>query len=155
METKLRDRILFYDGSSAYESGFVEKLLVYGPGSVFSTKKGGDVPYKGESKPLNPIHWDIPEEYLELDIYEEIYEAASLHGPEGLERVEAEREEFEKRGMFPLLHVLVYIRDELEKQGKVWGVGRGSSCALFTLYLLGIHSVNSLEYDLPLDEFFR
>jgi DNA polymerase III alpha subunit len=37
----------------------------------------------------------------------------------------------------------------------VWGVGRGSSVSSYVLYLLGVHRVNSLYYDLDIHEFLR
>jgi DNA polymerase III alpha subunit len=37
----------------------------------------------------------------------------------------------------------------------VWGVGRGSSIASFVLYLIGIHRINSLYYDLSINEFLK
>jgi DNA polymerase III alpha subunit len=37
----------------------------------------------------------------------------------------------------------------------VWGVGRGSSVASFVLYLIGIHRINSIQYDLDFHEFMR
>jgi DNA polymerase III alpha subunit len=37
----------------------------------------------------------------------------------------------------------------------VWGVGRGSSVASYVLFLIGIHKVDSLYYDLPIEEFLR
>jgi DNA polymerase III alpha subunit len=37
----------------------------------------------------------------------------------------------------------------------VWGVGRGSSVASYVLYLIGIHKINSLKYNLDINEFLR
>ncbi len=37
----------------------------------------------------------------------------------------------------------------------IWGVGRGSSVASYVLYLIGIHKVDSMYYDLPINEFLR
>jgi DNA polymerase III alpha subunit len=37
----------------------------------------------------------------------------------------------------------------------VWGVGRGSSVASYVLYLLGIHKIDSIKYNLSPDEFFK
>ena len=37
----------------------------------------------------------------------------------------------------------------------VWGVGRGSSVASYVLFLLGVHKVNSIQYDLDWQEFLR
>ena len=37
----------------------------------------------------------------------------------------------------------------------VWGLGRGSSTASYILYLLGVHKIDSLYYDLPIEEFLK
>jgi len=37
----------------------------------------------------------------------------------------------------------------------VWGVGRGSSVASYCLYLLGVHKINSLKFDLDIKEFLK
>jgi DNA polymerase III alpha subunit len=37
----------------------------------------------------------------------------------------------------------------------VLGVGRGSSVASYVLYLLGVHRVDSLKYDLDIKEFLK
>ena len=37
----------------------------------------------------------------------------------------------------------------------IWGVGRGSSVASYVLYKLGIHRVDSMFYELDIDEFLR
>jgi len=37
----------------------------------------------------------------------------------------------------------------------IWGVGRGSSVASYVLYKLGVHRIDSLFYDLSVDEFLR
>jgi DNA polymerase III alpha subunit len=50
---------------------------------------------------------------------------------------------------------MVYIIDTLRKNNIVWGVGRGSSVASYVLFLLGVHRVDSVKYDIPLNEFFK
>jgi DNA polymerase III alpha subunit len=62
---------------------------------------------------------------------------------------------FQERGMFPLLCYLKYLVDTMRENNVVWGVGRGSSVASFVLFLLGVHRINSLYYDLSIDEFLK
>jgi DNA polymerase III alpha subunit len=45
--------------------------------------------------------------------------------------------------------------DTFREEKIVWGVGRGSSVASYVLYLLGVHKVDSLKYNLNVDEFLR
>jgi len=37
----------------------------------------------------------------------------------------------------------------------VWGVGRGSSVSSYVLYLIGIHKIDSLYYNLDVEDFLR
>ena len=62
---------------------------------------------------------------------------------------------YQERGMFDLLRFLVYIVDVMREQDIVWGVGRGSSVASYVLYLIGVHKIDSLYYDLDIAEFLR
>ena len=71
------------------------------------------------------------------------------------ERVSLEYEMFEERGLIPLLQFLTFIVDHMRKNQIVWGVGRGSSVSSYCLYLIGVHKVNSLKYDLPIEEFLK
>ena len=43
----------------------------------------------------------------------------------------------------------------MRKNRVLWGVGRGSRVASYVLYLIGVHRVDSLYYDLPIDEFLK
>jgi len=63
--------------------------------------------------------------------------------------------EFETRNLFPVLRILIYIIDTMRKHKLVWGVGRGSSVASYVLYLLGVHKVDSLKYNLDIKEFLK
>jgi DNA polymerase III alpha subunit len=45
--------------------------------------------------------------------------------------------------------------DVMREQDIVWGVGRGSSVASYVLYLIGVHKIDSLYYDLDIAEFLR
>jgi DNA polymerase III alpha subunit len=45
---------------------------------------------------------------------------------------------------------------KLMKENKiVWGVGRGSSVSSFLLYLVGLHQINPIKYNLGIEEFIR
>ena len=63
--------------------------------------------------------------------------------------------EFEKRDMFMLLRYLKYFVDTMRKNKVVWGLGRGSSVSSYVLYLIGVHKINSIYYDIPINEFLK
>jgi len=70
-------------------------------------------------------------------------------------RTYEELEAFDERGMFPLLQYMIYLVDFMRENNIVWGVGRGSSVASYVLYLIGVHKINSIKYDLDWHEFLR
>ena len=43
----------------------------------------------------------------------------------------------------------------MKQNNLIWGVGRGSSVASYVLYLLGVHRIDSLHYNLDIAEFLR
>ena len=57
--------------------------------------------------------------------------------------------------MIEVLKYLKYLVDTMRQHKILWGVGRGSSVASFCLYLLGVHRINSLKYNLDITEFLR
>lgn len=98
-------------------------------------------------------HWHMPEEYQTLDIAQLILDLCKTE-PE-LQRVGQELLLYQERNLFPLLRYLKYFVDTMRKNNVVWGLGRGSSTASYVLYLLGVHKINSLYYDLPIEEFLK
>jgi DNA polymerase III alpha subunit len=97
--------------------------------------------------------WLIPEEYKSLDIAKFVLE--QCQGEEELQRAGKELIMFQERELFPLLQYMKYLVDTMRNNNIVWGVGRGSSVASFVLFLIGIHRVNSLFYDLQIEEFLK
>jgi hypothetical protein len=47
------------------------------------------------------------------------------------------------------------VLDRMIENNCIWGVGRGSSVASYVLYLLGVHRINSMYYELDPREFLR
>lgn len=98
-------------------------------------------------------NWWMPEEYRTLDI--EQYLLNLITTPQQRERVYAELEEFKNREMLPMLQFLVYMVTELKQHNILWGVGRGSSVSSYILYLIGVHKIDSIKYNLDYKEFLR
>lgn len=71
------------------------------------------------------------------------------------ERVLKEIELIEKTGTEDFFRYLIYLSDVIKNHDIVVGTGRGSSTSLYILYLIGLHRVNSLKYDLNPNEFFN
>jgi len=98
--------------------------------------------------------WFMPQEYKELDVYSFVMNKAGDDLAE-LERVEEELAQFRVRGMNNLLRYMVYLVDFMRENNIVWGVGRGSSVASYVLYLIGVHRIDSIKYNLDWREFLR
>lgn len=101
----------------------------------------------------NQQQWLMPVEYHDLDIAKHVIECCKT--PEELQRVGHELLLYQERDLFNLLKYLKYLVDTLKDNNIIWGVGRGSSVASYVLYLLGVHRVNSMYYDLSPEEFLR
>ena len=97
--------------------------------------------------------WFMPDEYKELNVFEYLY-SKPLSETE-FHRVTEELKEFEKRNMLDLLRYMIYLVDFMRENDIVWGVGRGSSVASYVLYLIGVHRIDSIQYDLDWREFLR
>ena len=106
------------------------------------------------SKHTGIDNWNMPDEYKELDVVGHLYNLCE-GDDERFHRVNEELAEFQKRGMFPVLKFLVYMVDICEKNDVVLGVGRGSSVASYVLYLIGIHHIDSIKYNLDIKEFLK
>jgi DNA polymerase III alpha subunit len=98
--------------------------------------------------------WFMPDEYKNMDIEQWVIDQSPPWDPEAT-RVKEELDEFRARNMLDVLKVLKYIVDTLRQNNIVWGVGRGSSVASYVLYLIGIHRIDSLKYNLDWREFLR
>tara|TARA_R110000868_G_scaffold48776_2_gene157926 strand:+ start:1841 stop:2290 length:450 start_codon:yes stop_codon:yes gene_type:complete len=101
----------------------------------------------------NQSQWQMPKEYYEMDIAKWVLDQCK--NQEELQRAGDELLKFHDRNMFPLLQYLKYLVDTMRENNIVWGVGRGSSVASFVLFLIGIHRINSLNYQLSIDEFLK
>lgn len=97
--------------------------------------------------------WHLPDTYKSLDIAAHILSLCKTESE--LQRVGHELLLFQERNLFDLLRFMKYLVDTLRENGIVWGVGRGSSVASYVLYLLGVHHINSLYYDLDITEFLK
>jgi len=176
-KTDLGDYILWFDGVIEIDPSAMEGLFLKGidPKRIAVSEISPDIEkYNRLSKDkittkeevdadLISFDWNIPKEYLELNIVDHvcaIAKAKLVNLPPSetaarCDRIERELIEYEKRGLLDVLKVLIYTIDQFKKNKVVWGVGRGSSCASYILYLLEVHSVDPIKYEIPLEEFFK
>lgn len=100
----------------------------------------------------NRSNWFMPEEYKNLDIKGFL---VHICPKQNYERLIMEYNLYSKHNMIDVLKYLKYLVDTMEKHNVVWGVGRGSSVASYILFLLGVHSIDSIKYKLDITEFFK
>lgn len=98
-------------------------------------------------------HWHMPDAYRDLDIAEHVLGLCTDQVQ--LQRCGAELLLYQQRGLFDLLRYLKYLVDVMRDNHVIWGVGRGSSVASYVLYLLGVHRIDSIYYELNIEEFLR
>jgi DNA polymerase III alpha subunit len=110
-----------------------------------------DIPVEAWDR-LNQESWFMPEEYKTMDIESFIVEQCP---EQNFPRVVEELELFHQHNMIDLLRYLKYFVDTMRANSVVWGLGRGSSVASYVLYLLGVHRINSMYYDLDIQEFLK
>jgi DNA polymerase III alpha subunit len=101
---------------------------------------------------IDTTTWFIPNDYYP-NLTEMLY--GSCETQDQKDRVSQELELYIKHGMYDVLHVMKYIVDTLRANKIVWGVGRGSSVASYVLFLIGVHKIDSIKYNIPIEEFFK
>lgn len=179
-KTELKDRTLWFDGDSTVPEKQISRLIAVGTPTdgLFVEQLSDDIRQfnslvpksqqigiKASTRDLN-FSWNIPEECLTLDVveyvYNCVYEELGRKTPGSLtipwkirERVDIELELYKKLGLFNVLQVLIYIINTLHANNVVWGVGRGSSVSSYVLYLIGVHDVDSIEYELNINDFLH
>jgi DNA polymerase III alpha subunit len=101
---------------------------------------------------VNQRDWFMPTEYKTLDIEAFLVNQCPK---ENYERLIEEIELFRQHNMTDLLRYLKYLVDTMREHNIVWGVGRGSSVASYCLYLIGVHKIDSIKYNLDIKEFLK
>jgi DNA polymerase III alpha subunit len=101
----------------------------------------------------NQCDWFMPEDAGKFPIVDWLYQQCKTEKERN--RVDEELTLFIQHGMFDLLFYLKYLVDTMREHKIVWGVGRGSSVASYVLFLIGVHKINSIKYNLDIKEFLK
>lgn len=178
LKTELQDRTLRWDGVSIIPPDDITRYLLLGvPANKLRVHTSDDEVerFNMQVRSVDMIHVDtdepvslgmayqIPPEYRNLDLLE--WMAGRFEGIAhrytdaeqelAFTRIADELQEVECRGMVEFLQTVIYILDTFRGNNVVWGVGRGSSCACYLLYLAGLHLVDCIKLDIPMSEFFH
>lgn len=167
MKTELKDRVLWFDGTSEVSAELVPDLFLLGlkPEQIVVHEKDDDLVLfdsladegiQTEKLKNNPLDmtWNVPDACLKMDL-ESYLKKACPQDERYLQRLKIELDEIKFRGLENLFKTLIFVKDTFKKTGTVWGVGRGSSCASLALYLIGIHKVDPIKFNIPHTEFFH
>lgn len=153
--------LIYSDPDINLDGAIVEKILNFDPELQLNSPPQLElIDHKDDRLSIeqwdkkNQRQWWMPKEYKNLDIAQWIIDQCP---PEEhrLQRVAEELLRYQQYEMFDLLRYLKYLVDTMRTAGIVWGVGRGSSVASYVLYLIGIHKIDSVYWDIPIDEFLR
>ena len=137
---------LFFDETKKYESALKELGLDL---PVIQTAPKRESVDKFDNKNIND--WHMPDKYYQINVLQWLLDKCQTD--EEKMRVQTEYDMFEKKGFIKVLQFLIYFIDTLRANNIVWGVGRGSSVASFCLFLIGVHKINPMQYNLDLTEF--
>lgn len=182
--TQLKDRVLYYDGDSVVTPEHLLSLINMGLNTegLSVTEETAEIKQfnalvgpkkritnKTECRPLT-FDWNLPEPYKswsDQDVVDFIIDAwadeCALSKPElssddcdkRMYRVNDELTLYKKLELLPVLRTIIFVINTLRENKVVWGVGRGSSVSSYVLYLIGAHDVDSIKYDLDINEFLR
>lgn len=129
--------------------------------------------YQSELLPTKITFLDAPEEILSFDdfhlkcsdewIFPEVYQQVDVKTwlldkcktQEQIDRVNEEYTLYEERELIMLLRLFIFLVDYMRKNKFVWGVGRGSSVSSYILFLIGVHRVDSLRFNLDIRDYLK
>jgi DNA polymerase III alpha subunit len=139
---------LFFEDTTKYDAALKELGLDLP--TIRNTPERGPLQ---EFDHENCEQWHMPESYYQINVLQWLLERCQTD--EERMRVQLEYDLFEKKKFIRVLQFLIYFVDTLRSKNIVWGVGRGSSVASFCLFLIGVHKINPLLYNLDITEFLR
>jgi DNA polymerase III alpha subunit len=117
------------------------------------------LPTKSDLRPP-PIHAAIPDRYKTIDVAMHIWAVLTdLYGKQipqdRKNRAAEELQWFEQHNYTELLQTMIFVVDRLTEHNVPWGVGRGSAVCSYVLYLIGVHNIDPIKYNLDWRDFMR
>jgi DNA polymerase III alpha subunit len=184
MKTILKDRILWHDGSITFSPDQLLDFVLNGGelnAGIHVSVLNEEIINFNKLHPTLSINvkrdldhlkytWNIPEAFQNINIKKYVKDKFIEHIDNKsnagkaltedqvntrIDRIEQELALFKSFDMDIILKAVIYIVDIFKKNKVIWGTGRGSSCASYILYIVGLHSVDSVENELELNEFFK
>lgn len=98
-------------------------------------------------------NWFYPSEYDDINLNDYFLNLCNTNIEKN--RVLEELKLYKEKNMEKFLRFCIYLSDKIRENDWVIGVGRGSSCSSYCLYLIKIHLIDSLKYNLNIREFLK
>jgi len=102
---------------------------------------------------LKADEWIFPLEYQNINVLDWLLSKCKTQ--KEIDRVNKEYAMYEERNLLMLLRLFIFLIDHMRANKFIWGVGRGSSVSSYILYLIGVHRVDSLKYNLDIDDYLK
>ena len=174
MFTQLKNRKLWYDGTSSYDETQLDKLLnqvqvkwvdnitqdILMYNSI--TAKRDKIQVKTTLDPITPV-WNesvssiTMEDILDFITHNHHRITLNMSEDEIIERDIRLAKELclftNTPDMIDMLKNIIHVVNKLVVSKQVWGVGRGSSVSSYVLYVIGAHDVDSHAYGLDISDF--
>lgn len=165
----LGNRILLNDGTSIVDDDKALRYLLSegelpehirvirsDDSDLYKQKYRKDISHKLEDIEIVPDTSFDEEEYERIiwSIYN-THRSDEITSDEHDNRFATELDYFVRNGHQHLIVKLHHLIQRFREDGVVWGVGRGSACASYIFYLMGVHDVNSIKYNLDFKEFSK
>lgn len=177
LSVELQGRRLWVDGTSEWNADTIHVSMLKYPGLVkFVSNITADIAQYNRLVPsahklaLHPNtatvpapEWTIPVKYQTLDIVQHVSRLHQMMFSEVPEveltqretRLASELVLFRTHGLFDVLRGVVWLINKLHATNAVWGIGRGSSVASYVLFIIGVHDVDSYQYELDVLDFLH
>ena len=173
MKTELHDRTLWYDGTvSVDEDQFISRLFrglktefvneMTNSVQLYNNEYTNKLHIKSQLIPIQnewntaPLSEEDLVDYIKGCFYQECHKHNFTADEKSIRMVRIRDELYylEQIHKIPYLCALIDVINKL-KEAKVGWNGRGSSAASYILYLIGVHRVDSVKYDIDPKEFFK
>ena len=132
---------------------FNQSIKETGDGQQLKFYEPLDIDIK-EFDSLLQSEWFMPNSYKQFDV-EKYLNSVCPKNEISQSRLKNELDKFKELGYMDLLKFLHFWVTFMRENSIVWGVGRGSSVASYVLFLLGVHKIDSIQYQLDWKEFLR
>lgn len=140
------------------EHGSLPSHMRVGPSpdtKQYELRYGEKITYEGGDTNVSPSYGYTEQEHKDLISFLFDTKRDDTNDIEHSTRLEHELDFFIESGSMDLLCSISGLIHKFKQENVVWGTGRGSSCASYVLYLLEVHDVNPLTFDIDFREFSK